>query len=526
MKNIKILSSKRNQLIISMQLFVLIIATIVFLTVPQRLYDTSISNSQDKHYSITHLFSYSIESAIFFDDMQALDDAAEIISRTQNFEALLILDKNKKPIYSINKVFQVPAKDLTSNNYIDFDNNISQYCVEIKVKNKLIAYLIIQFNLNEIKQKLNEYNQTFILYLVLTLVVSFVVSILIGYFFTNPLRTMKQGFEEIAELNLNKRIEINGNDEFSSLATSFNKMVDRLDSAYSEISDININLENTIQERTLELQKLNLELEERVKMRTQKLNDTLIELQNTSNELQIALQKEKELGELKLSFISMISHEYRTPLSVILSSSSIISKLIKRKDFDSIDTFLTKIDDSVNNMVKLLEDVLSIGKSNNGNIPIEIKPINFEELVNGLINDLKTSDKFKQECKLSTSGNVSNIGTDEILIKQIIGNLLSNAFKYSPEDSTIDVSVSNQNNKCEIIVKDSGIGIPEESIEKLFDTFYRAKNVGVVSGTGLGMPIIKMAVDALGGEISINSEEGYGTEAKVTLPHINTVITH
>lgn len=519
----KLLSSKRSQLIVSMQLFVLLIATIILLTIPDKIYETSIQNSREKHYSVTHLFSYGIESAIFFNDQQALDDAAEIVAKANSFESLLILDNNKNEIYSKNKMIPLPPEYLTANNYIDFDNNISQYCVEIKVKERLIGYLIIQFNLNEIKQKLDEYYLIFFVYLFITLLVSFIGATLIGYFFTNPLRAMKQGFGEIAELNLNKRIEVKGNDEFASLATSFNKMVDRLDSAYSEISDININLENTIQERTLELQKLNMELEKRVEMRTQKLNATLVELQNTSNELQVALQKEKELGELKLSFISMISHEYRTPLSVILSSSSIISKLIKRKDFDSIDSFLAKIDDSVNNMVKLLEDVLSLGKSNDGKLPVEIKECNLEDIVHQLVNDLKTSDKFKQECDIKIEGNMQHCYTDELLIKQVISNLLSNAFKYSPKDSTIEVFINNLNDKCEIIVKDYGIGIPEDGLPKLFDTFYRAKNVGVVSGTGLGMPIIKMAVDALGGTIDIDSEVGIGTKVSVTIPQYSEI---
>lgn len=245
-------------------------------------------------------------------------------------------------------------------------------------------------------------------------------------------------------------------------------------------------------------------------------------LKEASKELQNSLEKEKELGDLKMRFISMISHEYRTPLTIILSSATIISKLVEREEFSKIDSFLNKIDSSVQSMVKLLEDVLSLGKSQSGEVKTQLYYINLELLLNQTITDVKTSNNYNHKINLDISGDFKEIYTDEKLMRQILNNIITNAFKYSPNEECIYISLNDKKEFFQLIVKDSGIGIPKEELNNLFGSFYRASNVGTISGTGLGMPILKNAVDSLKGKISVESELNIGSVFTVELPYLDT----
>ncbi len=245
-------------------------------------------------------------------------------------------------------------------------------------------------------------------------------------------------------------------------------------------------------------------------------------LKEASKELQNSLEREKELGDLKMRFISMISHEYRTPLTIILSSANIISKLVEREEYSKINNFLDKIDSSVQSMVKLLEDVLSLGKSQSGEVKTQLYYLNLELLLNQTITDIKTSNNYNHKINLDISGDFKEIYTDEKLMRQILNNLITNAFKYSPNQDSIWISLNDKKEFFQLIVKDSGIGIPKEELNNLFGSFYRASNVGTISGTGLGMPILKNAVDSLKGKISVKSELNKGSVFTVELPYLDT----
>ncbi len=659
-KRPKILSSKRNQLIFFIELIVLCFSLFLVLFIPPKFKDSLIESIENKNYTMTQLLSYNIESALLFNDVQAISDGVSLLARTKNFNALVVLDTNNKVIFSINKLknydYQGKTAPITSN----YEESYNQNYIPVKFNDKILGHLVTQFSLEEAKHKITQTQHTFYIIAVSLLLIGLFGSIIIGNVFTSPLKTLQSNFNEIAELNLNKRIEVKGSDEFSTLAISFNKMADKLNTAYSEISDINKNLENTILDRTLklkeeieeknevqanllktnelitgiinssplpiltlnqngkilsaspayyqliddtqdnlylktlplkdaddynkfnyaldfasntadstilnvemrnkdkdliirvhlspipthfqqdnpkiiaildditervrhseELQNLNAELELRVENRTKELNDTLTMLQKASDDLMLALEKEKELGELKTRFISMISHEYRTPLSIILSSASIISKLLERQDFEKIQVFLDKIESSVQNMVKLLEDVLNLGKSESGSIQIQPGYINLRLILEQILSDIKTSNKYENPYNLNITGNFDEIFTDEKLITQILNNLISNAFKYSPNNNPIDIILTDKKDSFELFVRDYGIGIPEEGYQKLFDSFYRANNVGAISGTGLGMSIVKRAIDALNGTITVNSQVNKGTEFTVNIPYLS-----
>ncbi|MBK9247562.1 MAG: PAS domain-containing sensor histidine kinase [Ignavibacteria bacterium] len=273
------------------------------------------------------------------------------------------------------------------------------------------------------------------------------------------------------------------------------------------------------------LLRANLQLEERVKERTTELNDLILKLTNEITEREraeeaarIALEREKELSELKSNFVSMVSHEFRTPLTTILSYTQILQLYKGKWTEEDEEKYLKNIQIAVARMTDLLNDVLFIGSSNTGAISVNLRVVNLFEIGTSVIEELRFSDANKHNINYKFDFIGSGIRTDEKLLRQILVNLLSNAAKYSPMNSDIDVHIYRENNKAIIEVKDYGIGIPADSIDNVFESFRRAENVGNISGTGLGLAIVKQSVDLIGGEISVKSDVEVGTTFTVKLP--------
>lgn len=277
---------------------------------------------------------------------------------------------------------------------------------------------------------------------------------------------------------------------------------------------------------------LNSELEMRVIDRTHQLEETLEELryenaerkrtqealEQAQAEIELALIQEKELNELKSRFISIVSHEYRTPLTVILSSTYLMEKFFDMQSKPEFLKSLTNIQLSVKSMTKLLDDVLTIGKSDAGQITVVPSEINLVKYTQSIIDDMKLTDKHNHVFELKTNSDKIMIVSDLNLLSKILINLISNAIKYSGAFTSVITQLSDKDTFVEINVIDFGIGIPANEREHLFESYHRFKNVGAISGTGLGLSIVKRFVDSLHGTIAIESEEGKGSKFTVTLP--------
>ncbi len=236
-------------------------------------------------------------------------------------------------------------------------------------------------------------------------------------------------------------------------------------------------------------------------------------------ELRTALEREKELGQLKSRFVSMASHEFRTPLTTILAASDLLKRYSHKMSEEDKAQRLNKIQDEVKHMTEMLNDVLTYGKADAGKVEFKPASMNVKKFCEGLSAELQASTGA--QIAFSSAGEFPQMMMDEKLLRHIITNLLSNAIKYSPNGSVITFDLLCKNGETRLKITDQGIGIPEEDCKRLFEPFHRAANVGNISGTGLGLAIVKKSVDLHRGTISVESKVGVGTTFIVAIPNLH-----
>ncbi|MHB8667045.1 MAG: sensor histidine kinase [Burkholderiales bacterium] len=235
-------------------------------------------------------------------------------------------------------------------------------------------------------------------------------------------------------------------------------------------------------------------------------------------ELLAALQREKELSEMKSKFVSIASHELRTPLATILSSAELLEHYAAGLSAEDKLKMLHGIQGAVKRMNALIEDVLIIGKAEAGALQCDPKPVDLGDLCRRVVEELRGGVAKQHVIKFEHQFARASVYLDEKLLRHILTNLLSNAVKYSPPESTVSMLLAEHDGQALIEVADQGIGIPPEDQARLFESFHRASNVGTRQGTGLGLVIVKKAVELHGGTIAIDSKLDAGTRISVRLP--------
>ncbi|OQY04791.1 MAG: hypothetical protein B6I20_02470 [Bacteroidetes bacterium 4572_117] len=245
-------------------------------------------------------------------------------------------------------------------------------------------------------------------------------------------------------------------------------------------------------------------LEKKVKKRTEKLKK--------------ALKAEQELSELKSRFVSMASHEFRTPLAAIGFAAGFVKKYWNRLDEEKRDKKLIKIENQVYRMTNMLDDVLTIGKSEAGQLKYKPEIIGFEEFINPLMEEVGNVTNNTHEIRFQNICKLEKIFIDEKLARNIYINLLSNAIKFSPEKKYIEFTCNSKNDLLVFTIRDFGIGINKKDLSDIFTPFHRGENVETIQGTGLGLAIVKESVELMKGKIEVESKPGEGTTFTVTLP--------
>lgn len=266
------------------------------------------------------------------------------------------------------------------------------------------------------------------------------------------------------------------------------------------------------------LKSYSTELEKRVEDRTLMLREAITELEKTKEEIHAALEKEKELNDLKSRFVSMASHEFRTPLSTILSSVSLISKYNSPDTEDKKQKHISRVKSSVSHLTDLLNDFLSLGKLEEGVVKANSQLFNLVDFSKDIIVELQPVAKEGQHIKYNHVGSIEEVYLDCKLLRNILINLLSNAIKFSPEKGEILLNSKIQKDCIEIEVIDCGIGIAKEDQIHLFERFFRAQNATNIQGTGLGLNIVSKYVELMCGEISFTSELNKGTTFSLKFP--------
>jgi PAS domain S-box-containing protein len=261
---------------------------------------------------------------------------------------------------------------------------------------------------------------------------------------------------------------------------------------------------------TREIKLLNSNLEEEVERRTEALRQTLNQLEASRKELQDALKREKQLGELKSRFVTMASHEFKTPLATIITSATLIGKYQKTEDQVHREKHLKRISDTVLNLSNLLNEFLSIGKLEEGKIKPKPEMFFLPDQMKEIVSEMQSQAGDGKQIRIEMP-DVGEVHLDKELIRYVMLNLLSNAIKFSPPASTITVRAFRKDKVLCIEVQDQGIGISRKDQEHLFERFFRGRNADNIQGTGLGLHIVERYVTLMEGEIKIQSELNKGT---------------
>lgn len=375
-------------------------------------------------------------------------------------------------------------------NFVTSDNKYLIRSSSITKNGEIVANLTVGLSIDYIYNYVNTTKNTIMLFVVGFLGTGIFLIVLFNNLIFRQLVLLKKGIRKLAEGDLTQRVEYKYQDELGNLTILFNQMADSLE-------------------------KQNNELKNEISQRKTAENELLV----TQNFLSDALEKQKDLTELKTRFVSMISHEYRTPLTAIANSSYLILKYAEKNDFANINKFTTQINNSIERMTNLLEDVLKISRENNVNFKLEFEKRNIKEFCDAICDETKLIKNFKHN--LITNFEDVVIKIEPKVLHYIINNVLTNAVKYSPANSNINFdcfTIKDDRKYLYFCIKDSGIGISKEDLKNIFEPFYRGKNIGAIEGTGLGMSIIKDSVNLLKGEIVINSTENEFTEIKIKIP--------
>ena len=293
------------------------------------------------------------------------------------------------------------------------------------------------------------------------------------------------------------------------------------------ISDISLRkqVEDALRKSEEQLIVYAAELEKKVALRTDALNQTISKLEQevgerkkAEEEARRSLERERELNELKSKFVSIASHEFRTPLSTVMSSVSLIKQYKDRQEYDKQDKHISRVKSSVNQLTQILNDFLSLGKLEEGKVVVQSDAIILQAFLDEIKEEVQSFLKDGQVVTTACPPDLEEVWTDTRTLRNILYNLISNASKYSDAGKTIDISVESKDGRVFFYVKDEGIGIPQDDQKHLFDRFFRASNAGNIQGTGLGLHIVKRYVDLISGEISFSSIYGEGSTFYFSIP--------
>lgn len=308
---------------------------------------------------------------------------------------------------------------------------------------------------------------------------------------------------------------------FVSDITKRKEQEDALAESKLKLQEYASELEFKVRERTQELEHLNMGLKSQIrerKLAEAALKESLEEIKKAEKEILHALNKEKELNEMKSRFISMASHEFRTPLTTINSSAGLVAKYTTSEQQPMREKHVQRIKTSVQNLTNILNDFLSLEKLDSGSVTFKPEVFEVKTVLREVLDLFELNLKPGQNLVINLDNELPQVYSDPHILKNILINLISNAIKYSAEGKTITLSGSKIPEGISISIEDQGIGIPANEQKNLFGRFFRAENASNIQGTGLGLNIVKRYLDLIDGSITFTSEENKGSIFTITFP--------
>ena len=278
----------------------------------------------------------------------------------------------------------------------------------------------------------------------------------------------------------------------------------------NQIVNLNESLENKIEERTEQLEKSIL-----------KLKAEVVRRKDAEYKIKESLRKERDLNELKTKFLSLVSHEFKTPLSGILSSTSLLAKYKETNQQDKRDKHINTIKSKVKYLDNILNDFLSVERLESGKVNYKFSNFPLSKVLNEVVYDANMMLKMGQKINYPQNIDEINLDFDEKILELIFSNLLRNAIKYSSENSIIDIRVMDKGNELLVEFEDNGMGIPKKEQKYIFNRYFRAENALLSQGTGIGLNIVKSHLESLGGNISFESKEMQGSTFTIKIPISN-----
>lgn len=485
--------SIKNKLILPFAILLALGSLFIYLYFPQKTEAYAIYSVYEKGMSIINITSKIAIPALVFDDSEALNETINSVKDVTELEYIFFTDEKGKlkSGFAQSNYYYYEYIKLNSSKAQLNDNNI-QFRKDIIHNGQNIGAVHIGLSLETVNREITIIRLSIALISLSFFIIGFLAIFLISKYFVKHFNTINDTFKLVASSDFSQKINYESNDEIGALVNSFNSMVEKLDKAYKELqSEINF----------------------------RKLTE--LKLIQAQNDVIKSLEHEKEINKLKTKFIAMVSHEYRTPLTVILTTTFLLETFFEKNLKQDFFKNLEVIRDSIKTMTQLLEDVLIIGRAEAGKLELRTSQFDFFEYLQNIYALFSAIDKQKHTIMFNSKIENPQIVSDKSLLDHIFNNILSNAIKYSPANTEIIIDLAETEDDFIVSVEDFGIGIPEEEQYNLFQAFFRANNTVSIPGTGLGLSIVKRCVDKLNGNIKLIPKHSNGCFFEITIPKIS-----